>query len=110
MSFNSLEFLLIFLPCVLLVYYALSLSRLHSWRLPFLVGMTLLFYARAQPRYVPLLIVSLIANYLIAILIVKSESPSVKQAWLILGVVANAGTLIYLKYFGVVSADRKSVV
>jgi alginate O-acetyltransferase complex protein AlgI len=104
MSFNSLEFLLIFLPCVLLVYYALSLSRLHSLRLPFLVGMTLLFYARAQPRYVPLLIVSLVANYLIAVLIVKSESPRAKQTWLILGVIANAGTLIYLKYFGVVSA------
>jgi alginate O-acetyltransferase complex protein AlgI len=103
MSFNSLEFLLIFLPCVLLVYYSLSLSRLHPLRLPFLVGMTLLFYARAQPRYVPLLIVSLVANYLIAVLIVRSESPRAKQTWLILGVVANAITLVYLKYFGVVS-------
>ena len=104
MSFNSIEFLLGFLPFVVVVYYALALTPLHRLRLPFLVGMTLLFYARAQPRYIPLLVISLIANYVIALLIVRSGSPRAKQVWLIGGVVANAGTLLYLKYFAVVSS------
>jgi D-alanyl-lipoteichoic acid acyltransferase DltB (MBOAT superfamily) len=103
MSFNSLEFLLIFLPFVLIVYYFLSLTRLHPLRLPFLVAMTLLFYARAQPRYVPLLLLSIVVNYLIAVLIVRSAGPRAKQIWLILGVVANTATLLYLKYFAAVS-------
>jgi D-alanyl-lipoteichoic acid acyltransferase DltB (MBOAT superfamily) len=103
MSFNSLEFLLGFLPLVLIVYYALSLTPLHRLRLPFLVVATLLFYARAQPRYIPLLVLSIVANYLIAVLIVRSGSPRGKQMWLVLGIVANAGTLLYLKYFSVVS-------
>lgn len=103
MSFNSLQFLLFFLPCVLAGYYALSLTRLHPLRLPFLVGMTLLFYARAQPRYIPLLLASLLANYLIAVLIVRSADPRVKRVWLVLGVTGDTATLLYLKYFGVVS-------
>jgi len=109
MSFNSLEFLLGFLPFVVVVYYALSLTALHRLRLPFLVVMTVLFYARAQPRYVPLLVVSIVANYLIAVLIVRSESSRAKDNWLILGIVANAGTLLYLKYFSVVSGTVTGV-
>ena len=103
MSFNSLEFLFGFLPLVLIGYYSLSLTRLHPLRLPFLISMTLLFYARAQPRYVPLLLVSIVGNYLIAILIVRTLDPGTKRFWLILGVVANTGTLLYLKYFSAVS-------
>jgi D-alanyl-lipoteichoic acid acyltransferase DltB (MBOAT superfamily) len=103
MSFNSLIFLFAFLPLVLILYYSLSLSRLHSLRLPFLVLATLGFYAHAQPRYVPLLLVSIIINYLLALLIVRTDNSKAKQRWLILGVSANTATLLYLKYFSVVS-------
>jgi len=103
MSFNSLEFLFLFLPVVLLGYYAISLSRLHSLRLGFLVVATLLFYARAQPRYIPLLLASLAVNYGIALLIVRTESAQAKRNWMLLGVVADTGLLLYLKYFGAVS-------
>ncbi len=109
MSFNSLVFLFAFLPFVLIVYYCLSLTRLHSLRLPFLVLMTLLFYAHAQPRYVPLLLVSIIVNYLLAVLIVRTDHHRTKQIWLILGVTANAGTLLYLKYFSAVSGAAYGV-
>lgn len=103
MSFNSLEFLFTFLPIVLLGYYAISLSRLHSLRLGFLVVATLFFYARAAPQFISLLLESLAANYGIALLIRRAESENAKRNWMLLGVVVDAALLLYLKYFGVVS-------
>jgi len=103
MSFNSLEFLFTFLPIVLLGYYAISLSRIHSLRLGFLVVATLFFYARAQPQFIPMLLESLAANYGIALLIKRAESAEAKRNWMLLGVIVDAGVLLYLKYFGVVS-------
>ena len=103
MSFNSIIFILLFLPAAVLGYYALSLTPLHRLRLPFLITMSLLFYGRAQVTYIPLLLGSIIANYLVAVMIVRNMAHErVKQSWLALGVIANAGALIGLKYLSVV--------
>ena len=54
MSFNSIIFVLLFLPVSVLGYYLLSLTPLHRLRLPFLILMSLIFYGRAQMSYIPL--------------------------------------------------------
>jgi len=81
----------------------LSLTRLHRLRLPFLILMSLVFYGRAQLSYIPLLLGSIVANYLIATMITRNmDRDRAKQTWLVLGIVADAGLLISLKYLSAV--------
>jgi len=99
MSFNSIIFVLWFLPVSVLGYYALALSPLHRLRLPFLILMTLIFYGRAQLSYIPLLLGSILINYFIAVMITRNmANERAKRVWLTLGTVADAGLLVALKY------------
>jgi alginate O-acetyltransferase complex protein AlgI len=102
MSFNSLIFILWFLPVSVLGYYVLALSPLHRLRLPFLILMTLIFYGRAQMSYIPLLLGSIVINYIVAIMIARNMAKDrAKRIWLTLGVVGNTGVLLALKYLSV---------
>jgi alginate O-acetyltransferase complex protein AlgI len=99
MSFNSIIFILCFLPASILGYYILALSPFHRLRLPFLIVMTLMFYGRAQLSYVPLLLGSIVLNYMIAVMITRNMvRDHTRRFWLTLGVVLNTGLLISLKY------------
>lgn len=61
--------------------------------------MSLIFYGRAQIGYVPLVLGSIIVNYGFAVMIERNGSQEgAKNGWLTLGVVANAGVLLSLKY------------
>jgi D-alanyl-lipoteichoic acid acyltransferase DltB (MBOAT superfamily) len=103
LSFNSLIFILFFLPSSVLGYYVLSLTPLHRLRLPFLILMSLAFYARAQMSYVPLLLGSVGANYLTAAIITRNIAHErAKRFWLTLGVIANTVVLISFKYLNAV--------
>jgi D-alanyl-lipoteichoic acid acyltransferase DltB (MBOAT superfamily) len=103
LSFNSIIFVLLFLPASVLGYYAVALTPLHRLRLPFLILMGLFFYGRAQLSYVPLLLGSVISNYLIATMIARNmDHERVKRVWLALGVIANTGVLLGLKYLSAV--------
>jgi D-alanyl-lipoteichoic acid acyltransferase DltB (MBOAT superfamily) len=109
MSFSSLIFVLAFLPAAVLGYYLLALSPLHRLRLPFLIVMGLFFYGRAQPSYLPLLIASIAANYLLAVVIARNVTPDgsrdrIKGAWLTFGVTANTVMLLGFKYLSAVVA------
>src|SRR5277367_1354982 len=98
MSFNSIIFMLVFLPAAVIGYYLIALTSLHRLRLPFLILMSLIFYGRAQMSYIPLLLGSIVANYLIATMIARNMAHErTKRVWLALGVVANAGALVSLK-------------
>jgi alginate O-acetyltransferase complex protein AlgI len=111
LSFNSIIFLLFFLPIALVGYYALSLTPLHRLRLPFLIMMSLLFYGRAQVTYIPLLLGSIVGNYLVAYMIARNmANPRPKQVWLSLGVIANAGALVSLKYLSTVVGSITGIV
>jgi alginate O-acetyltransferase complex protein AlgI len=104
MSFNSIIFILAFLPAAVFGYYILALTPLHRLRLPYLILMSLIFYGRAQIGYVPLVLGSIIVNYIIATRIAKNEGrDGAKKAWLTIGIVANTGTLLAFKYLSVVA-------
>jgi alginate O-acetyltransferase complex protein AlgI len=98
-SFNSIIFVMAFLPAVVAGYYFLALTPLHRLRLPFLVVMSLIFYGRAQLSYVPLVLGSIVVNYGFAILIARNIGRErQKTIWLVLGVLANTSVLLSLKY------------
>ncbi|MBR5871884.1 MAG: MBOAT family protein [Clostridia bacterium] len=99
MLFSSTEFLYAFLPLTLLLYYIFSFSR-HLKNF-ILLAASLFFYAWGEPRFVLIMIASIVCNYLIglAIGIAKARSnQTAKKAALIIGIVCNLGLLFTFKY------------
>ncbi len=95
MVFSSLEFLTIFLPAVIVLYYAAP-SRLRNFMLLFA---SLVFYAWGEPIYVLLMIFSIVLNYLFGLGIYKTEnSKKMQKAVLVLSVIVNLGMLGVFKY------------
>lgn len=66
MLFNSYIFILIFLPLALIGYYLLNYYGYHKAALGELVMMSLLFYAYNNTKYVCVLIISMLANWILA--------------------------------------------
>lgn len=97
MLFNSIEFLVFFLPTVFAVFYLLR-NTLPGAVLPWLTVSSLLFYAWWEPRYLVLLLGSTLFNYIAGRCIARSRSALVSKSLLGVGVLANLGLLAYYKY------------
>ena len=93
MVFSSLIFLFLFLPIVLIFYY-LSNERLKNLVLLFA---SLFFYAWGEPKYVFLMIFSIICNYIFGFK-VSSKNMKEKKLWLIIAVIFNISFLGVFKY------------
>ncbi len=94
MVFSSLTFLFFFLPIVLAVNYILPKNVRNYW----LLLASLFFYAWGAHEFVIVMIVSIAMNYVLALLIDRSEKISVQRLFLVLAIVGNLGILFYNKY------------
>ena len=78
MLFSSIVFLFYFLPIVLILYYALSFSRTAQNIL--LLISSLIFYTWGESKYVLLMLLSIILNYILGIMVdkvsVKETTPT----------------------------------
>ncbi len=92
MVFSSITFLYYFLP-ILLITYILVPNKLKNFTL---LLFSLLFYFYGEPKYILILLLSCIVNYIAAIFIEKYKKYD-KQI-LILTIVYNVGQLLYFKY------------
>lgn len=100
MLFNSIGFIFLFLPLGLLGYYLLALSPWPLLRRLFLVALTLIFYAFAGPQFLPLLLGSVVFNYLAGQVIGRATGSSRwRSVLLALAVCINLLLLGYFKYF-----------
>jgi alginate O-acetyltransferase complex protein AlgI len=95
MLFNSYDFILVFLPAVLVAVYLLR-GFGRRWLELLLIAASLLFYAWWDVRYLPLLIGSVFINYLGALFIERSRSKLALAAI----ITFNLGLLGYFKYLG----------
>ncbi|MFC1459321.1 MBOAT family O-acyltransferase [Microvirga arabica] len=94
MLFNSSEFILLFLPVALIGYYSIGYLRGPIAGVTWLVLMSSVFYSYWNVAFVPILAVSLLANYALGRAI--SHKPN---RWLLaLGVGANILLLGWFKY------------
>lgn len=91
MLFSSMTFIFLFLPIVLLLYLVTK-KELHN---PILLAASVLFYAWGEPKYLAIMLLTIIINYLGAIAIDKYEC---KKLILVFTILANLGFLIYFKY------------
>ncbi|SHH37605.1 MBOAT family O-acyltransferase [Sporanaerobacter acetigenes] len=93
MVFSSLIFLFLFLPVVLVCYY-LSGNRFRNY---ILLGASLFFYAWGEPRYIYLMLFSIVINYFIG-LKMDISSKSNKKLLLLISIIFNLSLLIIFKY------------
>ncbi len=94
MLFSSLEFLYLFLPVTLLLYFAVPLR----FRNPVLLIVSLLFYGWGEPIYVFLMIFTIAIDYVAGLLIEHAKSDRGRKGWLIAAIVINIGLLAFFKY------------
>ena len=94
MVFSSATFLYAFLPLTLLLY-ALAPKRLKN---AVLLGMSLVFYAFGEPRYVVLLLLSSVSDFLHGLYIEKRRGTRQARAALVSSIVLNLGLLGFFKY------------
>ncbi|HEY5797718.1 MAG TPA: MBOAT family O-acyltransferase [Bosea sp. (in: a-proteobacteria)] len=94
MLFNSFAFLLGFLPAALGLHW-LAERFAPQWRLPLLLALSLAFYAWWDWRFLPLLVISISLNWLIAEAFQKTRAGVLITA----AIVANLLLLALFKYF-----------
>ena len=92
MLFSSIPFLYYFLPCVLVLYFAMP-AKLKNF---ILLIFSLLFYAWGEPRLVLLMLITITVGYVLGIL--TEEHSRYKKVYLTLAVLLSLGTLGYFKY------------
>lgn len=94
MLFNSYEFLFLFLPVVMGLYYlGVALQKPAAAQLALLFG-SLFFYAYWDVRYLPLLLGSIAFNYGMGRQLLRGAG----KGWLALGLTFNLLLLFYFKY------------
>ncbi len=97
MVFSSYIFLFAFLPLVLGGYYLLSHVKNPIWQRLFLIGASLYFYGYFNPSYLTIIVVSILANYILAYGMSRSKGAA-GTVFFWLGVLFNVGLLGYFKY------------
>lgn len=101
MLFNSYEFIYFFLPVTLAVFFALSGGGLRRAASGWLALASIFFYGYWSPRYVLLLMASIIVNFAAGQLIdTLRQARSVARARqvLVVAITANLAVLAYYKY------------
>jgi len=102
MLFNSYEFIFMFLPVSLAIYFILNKKRLTVGANAWLLFISLFFYSWWNVKYLPLILGSILFNYTIGGLLAESDelkkSVVSKKAILVFGLTANILFLGYFKY------------
>ena len=94
MLFSSLTFLFMFLPILIVVYY-ISSDKLKNY---ILLLASLIFYSWGEPKYIIIMLVSIIFNYLIALLIGNNKKKNIRRLLLVIAIIFNIGMLFSFKY------------
>ena len=99
MVFNSIEFA-IFLPIVVLLFYLLP----QKLRWVMLLAASCVFYMWFVPKYILILLVTIIIDYSAGILMEKHENePKKKKTFLVISIVSTLLVLFIFKYLGFIN-------
>ena len=101
MVFSSLIFVFLFLPFVLTGNFLLSFSK--KWQNSFLMGVSLVFYAWGEPRFVIIMMASIIWNWGMALWMDSCQRESVRNAILGIALTGDTGILLVFKYLNFLS-------
>ena len=106
MLFSSMTFLFVFMPLVMAVFF-LSKKEIRNY---VLLIASIIFYAWGEPRYLAIMIITILVNYAGAILLDKHYS-SRQRLWIVsLTIVLDLSFLFYFKYFNFVVDNINGVL
>lgn len=94
MIFSSITFLFYFLPIVLAIYYIVPKKIKNI----VLLISSFIFYAYGEPKYVFLMLFSILVTYIFGRLIDKYKNTKYVKVILISAICINLGLLVYFKY------------
>ena len=94
MLFSSIPFLYYFLPVVLLAYFAVP----KAGRNAVLLISSLVFYGWGEPKYVLLMIATIVAFYSCGLGIGNAKNQSTKKLWLTVAIIIGTLLLTIFKY------------
>ena len=94
MLFSSVPFLFYFLPCVLILYFLTPARAKNS----VLLLASLVFYGWGEPRYLPVMLASILQGYCFGLLIEKYRGRRPARLFLAGSAVLSLGTLACFKY------------
>jgi D-alanyl-lipoteichoic acid acyltransferase DltB (MBOAT superfamily) len=103
MLFTSVEFLFGFLPAAILIYRLAD--PYPQARMPALIGLSLVFYGYWDPRFLVLMLASILGNWLVARLFARLH-----RDWIIaLAIIGNLAVLGAFKYSGFLAQNIDAV-
>ncbi|MBR5535649.1 MAG: MBOAT family protein [Clostridia bacterium] len=94
MLFSSIPFLYYFLPLFLICYFAVP----KKFKNAVILAFSLFFYAWGEPKYVFLMIATIVVNYILGLLIEKCQGTGKDKLFVILSLVFSLGALGCFKY------------
>ena len=97
MVFSSMTFVPLFLPLVLVLYFALRSPRARNG---ILLVFSLLFYAWGEPKWIFVMLLTVTVNYFCGLMIDRGKNSAARTLCMIAGVALSLGFLFYFKYFG----------
>lgn len=105
MLFNSSIYIFLFLPITVMLYFFLNGRGWSRAASIWLVVASMYFYGYWNPRYVPLILISIAANFIFGVLLQNRKA----KPLLILAIVLNLGVLAYYKYIGFIIENVNSL-
>lgn len=105
MLFSSLEFLYLFLPLTLLLYFIVPLR----FRNPVLLVFSLIFYGWGEPLYVFLMIFTILVDFAAGLLIERAKTDKGRKGWLVAAIVINLLLLAFFKYSGFILDNLRRI-
>lgn len=99
MLFNSIEFLFIFLPIVFIVFFFMLKTQWKKYLSLWLLIASLFFYSYYNIKFLPIILFSIIYNYLMGLFIEKQKNKKLRKSLFIIAILGNLFLLCYFKYF-----------
>lgn len=96
MLFSSTVFIFAFLPAVIIIYYALKISR--TAQNVFLCIASLFFYAWGEPRFVFVMMFSIIVNWFFGLVVDIYRDSFFVRLWILLDIIINLSIIFVFKY------------
>ncbi len=106
MLFSSMTFLFVFMPIVMSIYL-LSKKDIRNY---VLLAASIIFYAWGEPRYLAIMIMTIVVTYIGARIVDKCMDDKKRKLALAATILVDLGFLIYFKYFNFIVDNVNAVL
>jgi len=109
--FNSFQFIFIFMPSLLVIFYLNQKFKVVSG-VNLMIGASVMFYSYYYPPYLLIILVSVLFNFGVGCLLerIKNGRKQLPQALMVFAISANLLALGYYKYFDFFASEMSRLI